>query len=547
MRQSLFATLFVLFAASLSAQEYSNYAEQTNRLNALTKAYPGLTTLISLTKTNGGKDIWLLTIGSGKTESKPAIAVVGGTEGNHLLGTELAIGFAENLLKGSNADSIKNLLAKTTYYVFPNMSPDAMEQYFAKLKYERTGNATETDDDRDGKLNEDGFDDLDGNGKITQMRVESPIGDYKIHPDDPRVLIKADASKGEKGKYLLLTEGIDNDKDGLLNEDGEGGIAFNKNLTYKHNTFAAGAGDYPASEKETRALLNFLYDAFNVYAIISFGSNNNLSSPVAFNPAAAKERILAGYLEPDAKANSMVSELYNKITGTKDAPKTSPAGGELDWFYAGRGIYTYSNELWTPYLMFMKEGTRDPFDNSTYNFDRYLLFQDAFVPWKEYNHPQFGKIEIGGFKKNFTRAHPGFLLESDAHRNMAFSIYHCYSTPKLEVQDIIEKDLGDGIKEVSAVIANQRLMPTHSSQDAKNKIERPDYISLSTSGKVLAGMTVENKDLNLTTEQKNNPQTIEVPNIPGMGAVTVKWIVQVGGKYTVSVDSKKGGIAIGSK
>ena len=88
MRQSLFAILFVLFAVSLTAQEYSNYAEQTNRLNALTKAYPGLTTLISLTKTNGGKDIWLLTIGSGKTESKPAIAVVGGTEGNHLLGTE---------------------------------------------------------------------------------------------------------------------------------------------------------------------------------------------------------------------------------------------------------------------------------------------------------------------------------------------------------------------------------------------------------------------------------------------------------------------------
>ena len=106
------------------------------------------------------------------------------------------------------------------------------------------------------------------------------------------------------------------------------------------------------------------------------------------------------------------------------------------------------------------------------------------------------KIEIGGFKKNFTRAHPGFLLESDAHRNMAFSIYHCYSTPKLEVQEIAEKDLGDGLKEVTAVIANQRMMPTHSSQDAKNKIERPDYISLTTTGKILRRhVKVENRDL----------------------------------------------------
>ena len=263
MRRSLFVSLFVLLSAGISAQEYSNYADQTRRVNALAKAYPTLASVTSIAKTNGGKDIWLLTIGSGKTESKPAIAVIGGTEGNHLLGTEMAIGFAENLLKASGSDSIKNKLAKTTYYVFPNMSPDAMEQYFGKLKYERNGNATETDDDRDGKLNEDGFDDLDGNGKITMMRVESPIGDYKLHPDDPRVMIKADATKGEKGKYILLTEGIDNDKDGLLNEDGEGGIAFNRNLTYKHNTFAPGSGDFPASEKETRALLDFLYDANN--------------------------------------------------------------------------------------------------------------------------------------------------------------------------------------------------------------------------------------------------------------------------------------------
>jgi hypothetical protein len=70
------------------------------------------------------------------------------------------------------------------------------------------------------------------------------------------------------------------------------------------------------------------------------------------------------------------------------------------------------------------------------------------------------------------------------------------------------------------------MMPTHSSQDAKNKIERPDYITLSTAGKIIAGMTVENRDMNLTTEQKNNPSTIEVPNIPGLGAVTVKWIVK---------------------
>lgn len=217
----------------------------------------------------------------------------------------------------------------------------------------------------------------------------------------------------------------------------------------------------------------------------------------------------------------------------------SAYGGELDWFYGGRGIYTYSNELWTSYLMFNKQ---DGDDNEENRFNNLLLFKDAFVEWHEYDHPQYGKIEIGGFKKNFGRAHPGFLLESDAHRNMAFSIYHCFHTPKLEIDSVSEKDLGGGLREITAVIANRRIMPTHSSQDAKFKIERPDYISIS-GVKVVAGMTVQNRDLNLTTEQKTDAAKLEVDNIPGMGTVTVRWIVQGSGKFTINVDSRKGGVA----
>jgi hypothetical protein len=130
---------------------------------------------------------------------------------------------------------------------------------------------------------------------------------------------------------------------------------------------------------------------------------------------------------------------------------------------------------------------------------------------------------------------------------MAFTIYHCYHTPKLSVDTIKVRDLGDGLREVTAVIYNERLMPTHSSQDVKNKIEVPDYISIKTSGKVLAGMIVENADLNQTVEQKENPQTIEVANIPGLGTVTVRWIVQGNAPVTVTVQSKKGGSASKTK
>jgi hypothetical protein len=196
-------------------------------------------------------------------------------------------------------------------------------------------------------------------------------------------------------------------------------------------------------------------------------------------------------------------------------------GGEVDWFYGGRGAYTFTNELFTSYMYFNKKSTDDDDDSGeAYNFDKLLLFGDGVVAWKEYNHPQFGKIEVGGARKNFTRADPGFLLESDSHRNMSFVLYHAYQMPKLEVTEITEKSMGGGLTEVTAVVANLRLMPTHSSQDLKYKIERPDYISIE-GAKVVAGMIVDNRDLGINREQKNDPSKMEVENIRGMGSVTI--------------------------
>jgi hypothetical protein len=208
---------------------------------------------------------------------------------------------------------------------------------------------------------------------------------------------------------------------------------------------------------------------------------------------------------------------------------------------AAEGIYTYTNELMVSYMYFHKNAGRGNQDEEL-NVDRYLTFGDAFVNWEEYDHPQYGKIEIGGFKKNFGRAHPGFLLEQDAHRNMAFTIYHAYHTPKLSITDVKEENLGGGLRQITATVYNERLMPTHSSQDLKYKIERPDFVTL-TGPKVVTGMVVEDEDFNKVKEQVHNPERILVENIPGMNTVKVRWIVSGGGNYQIKVDSAKGGIA----
>src|SRR5690606_13467888 len=216
-------------------------------------------------------------------------------------------------------------------------------------------------------------------------------------------------------------------------------------------------------------------------------------------------------------------------------------GGELDWFYGARGVLTFSNELWTDFKYFERPAERSQYDSPQYRFDRLLLMGDAFVPWTPYDHPQYGPIEIGGFKKSYGRAEPGFLLQAEAHRNMAFVVYQTQQLPLVKVDSIATRSVGGGLTEVTAIVANKRIVPTHMQQDVENNISRPNWLSVS-GGDVVAGFIVNNPLQNLATEQKHQPARINVANISGMSTVTVRWLVRGNGPFTVTVDSPKGGV-----
>lgn len=539
---------------TISWNRYNDHAGITEICKRIANAYPKLARLESIGKSYEGRDLWCLTIsnfGKGDADKKPAIYIDGNIHSNEVQGAEFAL-YTAWYLTESFADTkyIQELLGDKTFYIVPTINPDGRESY---LKKPNTGSSPRSgvipvDNDRDGQMDEDGYDDLDGDNEILMMRRKNSNGRYKVDPSDPRRMIQV--GPDEKGDYELLgLEGFDNDGDGLVNEDGYT-FQYDPNRDWgwgwQPNTIQNGAYKYPFSLPENRAVMEFVMKHPNIAAAQSY---HNAGGMILRGPGDPTDQVT--YNAQDVRVYDIIAKKgeelipgYKYLVVHKDL---YPAyGGELDWFYGGRGIYTYTNELWTPYLMFDKEIKRGPMDNSSYEFDRYLLFKDAFVDWHTFNHPQYGEIEIGGFKKNFGRAHPGFLLESDAHRNMAFTIYHAHHTPKLAVDSIMVKNLGGGLREITAIIANERLMPTHSSQDLKFKIERPDYISLK-GAKVVAGMTVENIDLNLTTEQKMNPENIAVPNIPGLGTVSARWIVQGNGPVTVTVNSQKGGTASGTK
>jgi hypothetical protein len=511
------------------------------------KAYPDLIRLESIGKSYEDRDIWMLTISDfskGDPDRKPAMYIDGNIHSNELQGTEFSLYTAWYLVEmHADLPFIQELLEDKTFYIAPTINPDARDHFIKEpnTPHSPRSGMIRLDDDQDGEVAEDGFDDLNEDGHITMMIRKSPTGRFVKDQRDPRKLIPV--GPDELGEYEMLGfEGYDRDGDGRVNEDGIGYYDPNRDWGWKWQPdyVQRGAYKYPFSQPENRAVMEFVMKHPNIAGAQSY---HNYGGMILRGPGAEED--LDTYNQEDVRIYDAIAKKgeemlpgYEYLVVYKDL--YSVFGGELDWFYGGRGIYTYSNELMTSYLYFHKDAGRGNQDEQM-KVDKYLTFGDAFVDWEPFDHPQFGEIEIGGFKKNFGRLHPGFLMEQDAHRNMAFTVYHGFQTPKLEIIDVKEEDQGRGVKAVTATIRNSRLIPTHSSQDLKYNIERPDWISLEGS-EVLAGMVVLDEDFNKVEEQTYEPEKIRVKNIPGMGMVKVRWIVKGNRSYRIIVDSAKGGV-----
>jgi len=535
-----------------SWNRYNTYDGVVDIMKKIAKAYPKLARLESIGKSYEDRSIYMLTISdfnTGNPDDKPAMYIDGNIHSNEIQGAEFSLYTAWYLTEMFNdLEFINQLLKDKTFYIVPTINPDARDNY---MKEPNTPHSPRSgmlvlDNDGDGEAGEDGFDDLNGDNHITYMIRKSPTGRFIKDSQDQRKLIRVAAE--EQGEYEMLGfEGIDKDGDGEVNEDGIGYYDPNRDWGWKWQPdyVQRGAYKYPFSLPENRAVADFVMKHPNIAGAQSY---HNYGGMILRGPGAEED--VDTYNKEDVRIYDAIAKKgeemipgYRYLTVYKDL--YSVFGGELDWFYGGRGIYTYTNELMVSYLYFHKNEGRANQEEEL-KVDKYLTFGDAFVDWKEYSHPQYGTIEVGGFKKNFSRAHPGFLLEQDAHRNMAFTIYHAYQTPKLSITNVEENNLGNGLKEVTATLYNERLMPTHSGQDLKFKIERPDLVSI-TNANVVAGMIVEDDDFNKVKEQVHSPETIKVPNIPGMDTVKVRWIISGSRNYKINIDSAKGGKASWSK
>ncbi len=554
MRKRFISTLglALMLGGRLWAQSaYPDQSALTKRLQQINAQHKNLTSLQSIGKTSTGKDLWVLSVGQGDARKKPAVVIIANVEGWHLAGTELSLQTAEKLLAQASTDSVSKLLASKTFYFIPSLNPDAAAQFFAKLKYERSGNARITDDDRDGRTNEDGPDDLNGDGFITQIRIEDPEGNYRLSKGDSRVLVKADPSKGEQGRYLVYTEGIDNDKDGEFNEDGEGGIQLNKNFTFDYEPFKPGAGDYPVSEPENRALIDWLYENKNVYALITFGMSNNLTEPNKFDPAKANQRIIKGWQAKDIAINEYVSKLYTG-TGLTDAPTLAPGKGDLPtWAYYHFGKFSFSTPGWwmpkdttkaatRPATMpasrpgaMPGRGTAPAASEEEVTILKWAATNNipAFVEWKEIKHPDFPnqKVEVGGMLPFVKWNPPVAMLTPVADKHASFLLSFAKAMPEIEIVHVKTENLSGGLNRITVDVHNKGLMPTHS--EIGNRVKYEDRL------KVIATPAKNQKIISGRTHQ------LVRTAIAGNGVEQMTWLVSGTGNFEIEASAGPTGSA----
>ena len=283
--------LLVFFAVSLLcsipgetiAQDYSdyqNFEDMTRSLQNLVNTHKNIATIESIAKTLEGRDLWLVTIANKNghpIDKRPALFVGGNFEGDHLVGSQSALFMIDYLLKnyGDHPD-VKKSIDEHVYYIIPRINPDAAEFMFSRIKSGRKTNTKQYDGDNDGRMDEDGPEDLNEDGFITVMRVKDDNGLYMVDLDDPRLMKKADPSRGESGRYSIYWEGIDNDNDGFFNEDPPGGIDINRNFQHEYPYYQDDVGWHMVSELESRAIIDWIVSHRNVAAILTFGESDNL-------------------------------------------------------------------------------------------------------------------------------------------------------------------------------------------------------------------------------------------------------------------------------
>lgn len=457
-------------------------AAETNQMLAEFHAlYPELTELYSIGESIFGQPLLVIEItneATGPASEKPALYVDGGLHAQELTGSSVATHLVGYLLNGYGADArITELLDGRAFYVRPKFNPDGSDLVLIHDQFMRS-TPRPVDEDGDGVADEDPPQDLNGDGWITHMRYPDPNGEWVIDPGDDRILISDEDRELSGPRYSMIREGIDNDDDGQINEDGIGGIDMNRNYprNWERWHLQPGSGDYPLSEPETRAAVEFINANRNVTGIFHGHTSGGFvyRLPSAVTPS--------DFPEVDLRLIIELGEEYTRSTGRPVVPSsTHPTdhryGTLISWGYWDQGIigwvpeFSPGPEEWvTDY-----DGDGEISEAEEHRFNDEELGGRYFIEWQPYDHPDLGRVEIGGWLTKFWGQNPPpEFLEDETSQQMHWILYLAEQSPVLDLSTPMVQAQDDGTYVVEATLTNDGYLPTSLTDRGVVGAERDD-------------------------------------------------------------------------
>jgi hypothetical protein len=532
---------------------YYDYTETLAWMDRIQETWPGFVKIEDIGSSYEGRPMRVMTLtdfSTGEASQKAAMWVDGNVHGNEVQGTEAALYMAWWLLEHKDDNErAAELLRKRAFYILPSQNPDGRDHWFHAANTassSRTG-TTPTDNDRDGLFDEDDYDDLDGDGEIVSMRKKVPMGQgtHRLDPDDDRILVPA--GPGEDGDWLMLgREGIDNDGDGRVNEDGKGGYDMNRNWPsdWQPNHIQYGAGDYPFSYPETAAVGAFFVSHPNIAAVQSFHNSGGMLLRGPGDASVTYPRSDIRVYDELGAEGELILPFYRYMIIHADLYTVH--GGFVNWTYEGLGIFSFTNELWARNQYWGGDFPQP--DDYDWN-ERQLAWNDSvmmnevYVDWHPVEHPLYGEIEVGGFKHQHGRVAPSFMIEEMLHRNAMFCIRHAEEIAEVSFAEPEVQGLGGGLYRVTVDLRNSNAMPSRSAMAGREGIGVPDRVTIEGGNlQAVAGGVLRDRfrPERMDPGDGRAPATVRLENgVPGKGRVTVSWLVRGSGDFTVRFTAEK--------
>jgi hypothetical protein len=511
-----------------SATPLQPHAELNARLRALGAAHEGAD-VFEVARSRGGRAVLGLRISDGSAAvGRPGILVVANVDGPEVWTSALALSHAERLLAAGD-EAAAGLLANAVVYVVPRLDVDAAEARFATPLAEVRATGPGRDDDRDGREGEDPPADVDGDGVISWMRWPDPEGTWILDPTDPRAMVEADPARGELGVYRVSVEGRDLDGDERVAEDAPLNAVVNENFAQDWVEHGVHSGRFPTDEPEVLGMCEFMLAHPDIALVLTYGELDTLVEAPKSVKSDAPSRMRVpqpGVLEPDAELLKMLGKRYAAATKNETKGRGVAAGSFQEWVYQQRGLLSLAVCPWDlpqeaedaeaddadaaeapdqDAVEVEEDGAdeappskgrrgaekkeddasddeRKPSDEA-----KRLAWIDSvaetddvarFVPWRAFAHPELGAVEVGGFAPYARREPPAARALELEDGHFAFLTGLAEVLPRLALDPVTARSLGNGLWEIEADLVNRGRLPLQSASGERTRAIRPARLRL---------------------------------------------------------------------